>query len=125
MMLCAKLYREFFTSRDQLSFNMDADLFSSTSAWPFDQFSFIYLHCIDISSQNTVEVTSFKCLQVSSVLGHFSLPQEQDIRRICCFFEESRMSKKAFKCAKPCFCSHHFKLPLHGKAYYQLENVTL
>ena len=51
---------------------------------PFDVSKLIYLHCVDLGSKKFTPVTSFTCLEISCLLGHFSFPSELAVRRLCC-----------------------------------------
>lgn len=61
------------------------DLVSECSVRPFDESSVIYLHCIDLSTEKFTPVTSFACMEICCVLGHFSSPSDLAVRRLCCF----------------------------------------
>ena len=61
------------------------DRVSECSVRPFDESSVIYLHCIDLSTEKFTPVTSFACMEICCVLGHFSSPSDLAVRRLCCF----------------------------------------
>ena len=61
------------------------DRVSECSVRPFDEFSVIYLHCIDLSTEKFTPVTSFACMEICCVLGQFSSPSDLAVRRLCCF----------------------------------------
>ena len=57
------------------------DRVSECSVRPFDESSVIYLHCIDLSTEKFTPVTSFACMEICCVLGHFSSPSDLAVRR--------------------------------------------
>ena len=88
---------------------MDAILLRPRSTRPFDDNSNIYLHCIDLSSINTTEVTSFKCLNGIILVCHRN--------RIFAVFVVSfgqAKEKGSFSSEKSCIYSPRFKLLLYG-----------
>lgn len=80
---------------------MDAVRISACSVAPFDEFGLIYLHCIDLETKKFTPVTSFACLEVCCVLGHFSFPKELAIRRLCCFLWSEESKAKLTTCQSP------------------------
>ena len=78
---------------------MEAVRISVRSERPFDEFKVIYLHCIDLDTKQFTPVTSFPCLEICCVLGHFSFPGELAVRRLCCFLwsEESKAKLAAYQ----------------------------
>ena len=65
-------------------FDMDAVRMTSRCDRPFDLSKLIYIHCIDLGTKKYTTVTSFPCLELCCVLGHFSFPRELAVRRLCC-----------------------------------------
>jgi len=65
-------------------FDMDAVRLISRCERPFDLSKLIYVHCIDLGTKKFTTVTSFPCLEICCVLGHFSFPRELAVRRLCC-----------------------------------------
>ena len=51
----------------------------------FRERKLIYLHCLDLGAQESVQVEQFSCLQVKLVLGHVSFPEKIAERRRCGF----------------------------------------
>ena len=64
---------------------MDAVRLVPCSERPFNVSKLLYLHCIDLETKKFTPVSSFPCLEVLCVLGHFSFPSELAVRRLCCF----------------------------------------
>ena len=71
------------------------DRVSECSVLPFDESSVIYLHCIDTSTEKFTPVTSFACMEICCVLGHFSFRSDFAVRRLCCFLwsKESKVKQ--------------------------------
>ena len=60
-----------------------------------------YLHCIDLQRKKFTPVTSFACLEICSVLGHFSFSSNLAIRRLCCFLWSEDSEAKLMACQSP------------------------
>ena len=69
MMLCAQLYGECVEPRDLLILNIAAVRFTSLRVRPFDIFSLIYLHCIDLSTKKYIPTLGFPCLEICICWG--------------------------------------------------------
>ena len=67
-------------------FDMDAIRMTSRCDRPFVLSKLIYIHCIDLGTKKYTTVTSFPCLELCCVLGHFSFPRELAVRRLCVFY---------------------------------------
>ena len=59
--------------------SMDAVRISARYMRPFNKYSVICLHCIDLSAEKFTPATSFACLEMLCVLGHFSFPSDLEI----------------------------------------------
>ena len=70
---------------------------SECSVRPFDESSVIYLHCIDLSTEKFTPVTSFACMEICCVLGHFSFPRDLAVRRLCCFLWSKELHSQKFR----------------------------
>ena len=51
----------------------------------------IYLHCLDVGAQESVQFEQFSCLQVKFVLGHVSFPEKIAERRMCGFLFQKKV----------------------------------
>ena len=80
---------------------MDALRISACSVRPFDKSTLMYLHCIDLQTEKFTPVTSFSCLEICCVLGHFSFPRELAVRRLCCFLWSKESKAKLAVCQSP------------------------
>ena len=108
---------------------MEAVRISVRSERPFDEFKVIYLHCIDLDTKTFTPVTSFPCLEICCMLGHFSFPGELAVRRLCCFLwsEESKAKLPAYQSpvllhvkSVLLFHGNYFPLHLFVSAYSRL-----
>ena len=73
---------------------MNAVRIISCSERPFDVSKLVYLHCIDLQTKKYTPVTSFPCLEILSVFGHFSFPNELAVRRVCCVLWNDEMEAR-------------------------------
>ena len=84
----------FSRSRDH-SFAVDFIEVESQTAPTFRERKLIYLHCLDLGAQESVQFEQFSCLQVKLVLGHVSfqrkLPSEGCVG-FCCTEESDTCS---------------------------------
>ena len=65
----------------------------SQTAPTFRERKLIYLHCLDLGAQESVqfEVEQFSCLQVKLVLSHVSFPEKIAERRMCGFLLQKKV----------------------------------
>ena len=61
---------------------------------PFDVSKLVYLHCIDLETKKYTPVTSFPCLEILSVLGNFSFPNDLGIQQVCCVLWDDEMEAR-------------------------------
>lgn len=57
----------------------------SRTATLFSGKKVIYLHCVDLRAQESIQLDDFPCIEAKVVLGHFSFPQKIAERRMCAF----------------------------------------
>ena len=80
----------FSRSRDH-SFPMDFIEVVSQTTPTFRERKLIYLHCLDLGAQESVQFEQFSCLQVKLVLGHVSFPEKIAERRMCGFLLQKKV----------------------------------
>ena len=57
----------------------------SQTAPAFRERKLIYIHCLDLGAQESVQFEQFTCLQVKLALGHASFSDKIAERRMCGF----------------------------------------
>ena len=80
----------FSRSRDH-SFAMDFIEVVSQTAPTFRERKLIYLHCLDLGAQESVQFEQFSCLQVKLVLGDVSFPEKIAEQRMCGFLLQKKV----------------------------------
>ena len=80
----------FSRSRDH-SFAMDFIEVVSQTAPTFRKRKLIYLHCLDLGAQESVQFEQITCLQMKLVLGHVSFPEKIAERRMCGFLLQKKV----------------------------------
>ena len=63
----------------------------SQTAPTFRERKLIYLHCLDLGAQESVQFEQFSWLQVKLVLGHVSFPEKIAERRMCGFLLQKKV----------------------------------
>lgn len=63
----------------------------SQTAPTFRERKLIYLHCLDLREQESIQFEQFSCLQVKLVLGHVSFPEKIAERRMCGFLFQKKV----------------------------------
>ena len=63
----------------------------SQTAPAFRERKLIYLHCLDLGAQESVQFEQFTCLQVKLVLGLVSFPEKIAERRMCGFLFQKKV----------------------------------
>ena len=51
----------------------------------------IYLHCVDLRAQESIQLDDFPCIKAKVVLGHFSFPHKIAERRMCAFVSRRKV----------------------------------
>ena len=82
-------------------FDMDAVRLISRCERPFDLSKLIYVHCIDLGTKKFTTVTSFPCVEICCVLGHFSFPRELAVSRLCCVLWSNDCKGKLYPARSP------------------------
>ena len=69
---------------------MDFIEVTSQMAPSFHDQNLIYVHCIDLGAQESVQLEQLPCLTINLVLGHVSFPGKIAERRMCGFLSQQK-----------------------------------
>ena len=78
------------------------ELVSRTAAL-FSGKKLIYLHCVDLRAQESIQLDDFPCIEAKVVLKHFSFPHKIAQRWMCAFANRQKFLDLLKDCRSPVF----------------------